>query len=404
MNAPMKSVETAAQEIVTVKPEGGSLSIFRAMTTLIAWRNLVHDRMRFIVTLVGIVFSVVLMGMQSGLLVGFVHTTSGLVDNSHADLWIAPKGTKNIDLSSLMSDRKKYLAMTVPGVQEAESYVVNFARWKRPDGGRETVILVGNETTGTMGGPWQITEGGRENLQLPDGIIVDKLYAKKLGIDRIGQTVEINDEKVRVVGFTHYIRTFTQSPYVFADINKAKTLAGFGQNKINYVLIKTEPGANIEEVKQNLMARLPDSDILDTKTFAKMSQNYWLFTTGAGVSLILSATLGLVVGIVIVAQTLYASTIDRLPEYATLRAMGATNSYLYRIIIKQAVIGAVFGYGIGIIVVRIIVFLATDSSAAPRLPLWLAIGLGVVTLVMCVLAAMISIRKVTTIDPVTVFR
>jgi putative ABC transport system permease protein len=119
---------------------------------------------------------------------------------------------------------------------------------------------------------------------------------------------------------------------------------------------------------------------------------------------ILSAILGLVVGIVIVAQTLYASTVDRLPEYATLRAMGAPSSYLYRIIVKQAILGAAFGYGIGIAIVKVLVVLSTDSSAAPRLPLELAVGLGLVTLLMCVSAALISIRKVTTIDPVAVFR
>jgi putative ABC transport system permease protein len=249
--------------------------LIAGMTGLIAWRNLVHDRVRFVVTLVGIVFSVVLMGMQTGLLVGFVHTTAGLVTSSNADLWIAPKGTKNVDLSNLMSERKKYLALTAPGVERAESYMVSFARWKRPDGGRETVILVGTEPDSVMGGPWNLVEGARADLVLPDGVIIDKLYAAKLGITRVGETVEINDEKVRVVGFTHQVRTFTQSPYVFTTLSKAQTLSGFGQSRINYVLVRVAPGADKAAVQRELSQRLPDSDVVSNEQFAKMSQNYW---------------------------------------------------------------------------------------------------------------------------------
>jgi putative ABC transport system permease protein len=374
------------------------------MTGLIAWRNLTHDRVRLVVTLIGIVFSVVLMGMQTGLLTGFVHTTSGLVTHSNADLWIAPRGTKNVDLSNLMAERNKYLALTVSGVAEAESYLVTFARWKRPDGGRETVILVGSEPGSDMGGPWNLTEGSRADLEEPDGVVVDRLYAAKLGVHRIGETVEINDEKARVVAFTHHVRTFTQSPYVFTTVEKAQTLAGVDASRINYVLVRVAPGADAAATQQALRARLPDADVLTNEQFASMSESYWLFTTGAGISLILSAILGLVVGIVIVAQTLYASTVDRLPEYATLRAIGAPKRYLYRIIVKQALLGAGFGYGIGMSIVVALVALSAESSAAPRLPLWLAGGLAAVTVLMCVSAALISIRKVTTIDPVTVFR
>jgi putative ABC transport system permease protein len=385
-------------------PEGASRGAVGGMTTLIAWRNLVHDRVRFVVTLVGIVFSVVLMGMQTGLLVGFVQTTSGLVTHSGADLWIAPRGTKNVDLSNLMSDRTKYLARTVPGVASAESYFVTFARWKRPDGGRETVLLVGSEPNASMGGPWNLAQGTRADLALPDGVIIDRLYAEKLGVTRVGETVEINDERARVVGFTHHVRTFTQSPYVFTTLSKAQTLAGFGQGLTTYVLVRLAPGADRAAVERGLAERLPDADVVSTAAFASKSESYWLFTTGAGMSLILSALLGLVVGIVIVAQTLYASTVDRLPEYATLRAMGAPRGYLYRIIVTQAVLGGVFGYAIGIALVALLVRLSVDSSAAPRLPLWLAGSLGVVTLAMCVSAALISIRKVTKLDPVAVFR
>jgi putative ABC transport system permease protein len=375
-----------------------------SMTTLLAWRNLAHDRVRLVVTLVGIVFSVVLMGMQSGLLVGFSRTTTGLIDNAAADLWVAPKGTLDVDLGMPLDERRLYQTLAIEGVAKAEAYLVTFARWKRHDGATESIQLVGTEIGAELGGPWNLDEGTIADLRRPDGVIVDRLYAAKLGVDEVGDTVEINGRRARVVGFTRGIRTFTQSPYVFTSLPNARAFVGAPESQVGYVLLRLAPGADAAAVEAEIEARIPEVEVYEKKAFAKSSSDYWLYTTGAGFSLIISALLGLVVGVVIVAQTLYASTIDRLPEYATLKAMGAPSSYLYRIIVTQAAIGAVIGYAVGITLVVLLVFASSQASAAPVLPLWLAGWLGGITLGMCVAAAVISIRKVTAIDPVGVFR
>jgi putative ABC transport system permease protein len=374
------------------------------MTTLLAWRNLAHDRVRLWVTLVGIVFSVVLMGMQAGLLVGFTRTTSALVDHATADLWMVPKGTLDVDLGGPLDERRRYQALAIAGIEAAEPYLVNFARWKRPDGGTESIMLVGTQIGAQLSGPWDLDEGSVADLRRPDGVIIDRLYAAKLGVAAVGDTVEINGQRARVVGFTKGIRTFTQSPYVFTSLPNARTFAGHPSTTSGYVLLGLQPGADPAAVEAEIEARIPDVEVFQKAAFAKSSSDYWLYTTGAGFSLIISALLGLVVGIVIVAQTLYASTIDRLPEYATLKAMGAPSSYLYRIIVTQAAIGAAIGYAIGLAIVAVLVLLSAEASAAPVLPGWLAGGLGVLTLAMCISAAMMSIRKVTAIDPVGVFR
>ncbi|MBC8067214.1 MAG: ABC transporter permease [Deltaproteobacteria bacterium] len=374
------------------------------MTTLLAWRNLAHDRVRLGVTLVGIVFSVVLMGMQTGLLVGFSRTTSALVDNAQADLWMVPKGTLDVDLGGPLDERRRFQALAIAGIERAEPYLIYFSRWKRPDGGTESVQLVGTEPDAILGGPWNLVEGSFEDLRRPDGVIIDRLYAGKLGVDAIGDSVEINGRRARVVGFTRGIRTFTQSPYVFTSLVNARRFVGEPETTAGYVLLGLAPGSDVAAVEAEIEARIPEVEVFQKHAFSKSSSDYWLYTTGAGFSLIISALLGLVVGIVIVAQTLYASTIDRLPEYATLKAMGAPSSYLYRIIVTQALIGAAIGYTVGIAIVALLVLGSAEASAAPVLPLWLVGWLGALTLLMCVAAAVISIRKVTAIDPVGVFR
>lgn len=379
------------------------------LTGLIAWRNLVHDRVRFGVTIVGIAFATLLMGIQLGMLVNFMHTTSTLVDHAGSDLWIAAHGVKTVDLATPLEERRRFQALSIEGVAQAEPWLLGFGYWKKHDGVRETVLIVGVEPDATMGQPWDVLDGvnAHDALLSPDGVIVDRLYAKKLGVDHIGQTFEINDKRVRVVGFTSGIRTFTQSPYIFTSLRKARSLASNlinADKAITYVPIRVAANASQEDTRARLSRRMPDVDVLTTAEFSDRSRAYWLFSTGAGVTMISSSLLAMLVGVVVAAQTLYASTMDRLPEYATLRAIGGSRSYLYAIVVKQALIGGLIGYVVGIAAVFAMAWLGRDSSAAPEAPLGLALGIGVVMELMCVLASMISLSKLTRINPAEVFR
>jgi putative ABC transport system permease protein len=377
------------------------------LTYLIAWRNLVRDRVRFAVTLTGIAFSTLLMGIQLGMLLNFLHTTSILVDHAGADLWITAHGVRTVDLATPLEERRRFQALKADGVEAAEPYLLGFGFWKRTDGVRETVLVIGINPDATMGKPWDLLDGVnvREALQSPDGVIVDRLYAEKLSVDSVGQLFEINDHRVRVAGFTAGIRTFTQSPYVFTSLRHARSIA-FSQtaDPLTYVLVRVADGRSPDVVARELSETLPGVDILTAHEFSQRSRNYWLFSTGAGIMVISSSVLALFVGVVIAAQTLYASTMDRLPEYATLRAMGGPRSYLYAIVIKQALIGGFLGYLLGISFVYVLVYFSRDSSAPPEMTWWLAVGIGVVTELMCVAASMLSLRKITEIDPVKVFR
>ena len=376
------------------------------MPLLLAWRNLTHDKARFVVTLVGIAFSVILMGMQIGLLLNFISTTSTVAAHSHADIFIAAPGVKSVDISTPQPARRRYQAWGVPGVEKAEAMTLDFSAWKRPDGGTETITLVGVAPDATMGLPWNIVreENPGHLLAQPDGVLIDHLYADKLGVAALGQLGEINGVKIRIVGVTHDIRTFTQSPFVFTSLDSARRLMGLGDTHLSYVLVKVASGYDVSAVRDALQKRMPDTQVIRADDFAANSAHYWLFTTGAGISLIMSAVLGLLIGGVIVAQTLYATTMDRLPEYATLRAIGGPALYLYRIVLTQAALAGCIGYVIGITIVSLIVWSGRNASAAPEMPLWLAGAIGLATLVDCLAAAAVSLRVVMRIDPVRVFK
>jgi putative ABC transport system permease protein len=376
------------------------------LTILIAWRNLIHDRLRFAVTLVGIAFSTLLIGIQLGMLLNFMHTTSIIVDQAGADLWIAAPRALSVDLATPIQERRRFQALSVPGIERAESYFLHFSFWQRSDGLRQTVIVIGVDPDAEMGLPPNLAKGPsvREALASPDGVVIDELYAEKLGVTGLNQVAEINDRRARVVGFTRGMRTFTQSPYVFTSLRNGRLFLRKSDNDITYVLIKLKSGADQNDVIAKLKNKMPDVDVLTASEFSRRSEMYWLFTTGAGATIIGSALLALLVGIVISAQTLYASTMDRLPEYAVIRAIGGPRSYLYSIVIQQAVIGGALGSVLGLTIVAIIVVVAENLSSRPEVPIWLGILIGCLSIAMCVGASVVSLSKITAIDPVKVFR
>lgn len=385
----------------------------------LARRNLFHDKVRLAVTLTGITFAVVLVVVELGLFLGFSTTTSSLIDRSRADLWIASRRVPYIEQGAPFSERKLYQVRATPGVATAEKYIARFAGWKRPDGGHESVQVVGFnldqqplpagnspsvQSPTLMGGPWNITSGSIADLNAPDAVLVDDLYWKKLGVTHVGEVFEINGYRARVVGTTHGIRSFTTSPYIFTSFKNAQDFTNLNEDQTVFILVRALPGVDLKQLQHDLQSRLRDVDVLTSSQFSSMTRSYWMFTTGAGVAVLLAALLGLVVGVVVVTQTIYATTMDHLREYGTLKAIGAPNSYVYRVILEQAGMSAVMGYAMGISVSLFVVRGAASGGAAILLPWPMAALIFGLTLVMCGIAAAVSINKVTHLDPAMVFR
>ena len=374
------------------------------MTTLIAWRNLLHDPLRFAATVIGIIFAVVLICMQTGMLLGFIQTSAGLVENARADVWIAARGTSNVDQSGIVRQSAYYRAIGIPGVASASRTTIQFTGWKKPAGGTETIILVGFDPATKMAAPWNVMEGSIGDLSRPNAVMIDRLYAEKLGVSKIGDRVEIAERAAVVVGFTSGIRTFTQSPYVFTSYANSLRYTNIQDGDSSYVLVKAAPGINSGELARDLSAVLGDLDVMPSAEFAAKTRDYWILTTGAGSALVMGAVLGALVGIIIVAQTLYSATVERMAEYATLNAIGASNAYLNAIVLKQSLIAGGIGFTVSAIIASLLASSSTSSPAAILLPPAALLAIGVLTLTMCAAASLLAIKKLYTIDPTSVFR
>jgi len=369
----------------------------------LASRNLLHDRLRLVATVIGIVFSIVLVTVQMGLYLGFGHMVTTMIEHAPADLWVMPQGTKCFEDPSLLDERQRFRALSVNGVADASPVVIGFAEWRIPAGGSTPVFLVGSDLRDTGLRPWNLVQGSVDSLFVPHAVAVDETYFDRLGITGLGSTAEIRGQKVEVTAVTKGIRSFTTTPYVFATIDRARAYVGVAPNKATYFLIRVAPHADVSTVRTRLRAELTDVEILTPAEFRDRSRSFWLFDTGAGAALFAGALLGVIVGTVIVAQTLYSSTKDHLGEFATLRAIGSSGSYIYKVIIWQAVLSAVIGFslaaGIGVLIVRL-----TAESALPiMMTPGLTLGLFVLTVVMCIASAIAAIVQVMRIDPAVVF-
>ncbi|MGO4684664.1 ABC transporter permease [Hyphomicrobium sp. 2TAF46] len=374
------------------------------MVFTLALRNLLHDRVRLAVTLIGILFSIVLVAVQLGLYLGSSRMITANIARSNADLIVTTFGAKSFeDGGLLLGDRERHQALATPGVESVVPLVVAFAEWRKPEGGSSRVVLIGSDAADQGLLPWGLIQGTVEDIKAPDAIAVDSTYLNELGINGIGDTAQAAGGRVKIRALTEGIRSFTQSPYAYTTLNRARQLLGADDDKSTFLLVKLAPGANITEVQKDLGKRLDSADVLTKDEFESRSLKQWLFRTGAGLALIGGAILGSLVGTVIVAQTLYSSTKDHIHEFATLRALGSSRGYIYKVILAQAGLSAIMGYVLGMAIALLILYFSRNSSLPLVMTPGLAFWLFALTLFMCAISALSAIVKVTKIDPATVF-
>ena len=374
-----------------------------SLTLTLASRNLFHDTLRFVATMVGIVFSVVLVMVQMGLFLGFGHMVTTMIDHAATDLWVVPKNVKCFEDPSLIDLKLRNKIATLDGVATVVPLVIGFSDWRLESGEMTPVFIVGSDLRDGAMQPWNLVEGNVQALSQGFSVAVDRSYFDRLVVTGIGSQAEIRGKKVKVVALTDGIRSFTTTPYVFVDAKNARGFTGTPGDRASDLLIRLKPDADRDTVVQAIRGQVGDAEVLTTDEFRKRSRSFWLFGTGAGAALFAGALLGVIVGTVIVAQTLYSSTKDHLNEFATLRAMGSSNGYIYHVIIYQALINAVVGFaiasGIGALVVQM-----TAKSALPIvITNWLVAALAALTIVMCVTSALGAIFRVVRIDPAAVF-
>jgi putative ABC transport system permease protein len=370
----------------------------------IALKQLFSDRGKLLTSLVGVVFSVVLVNIQGGLFLGLIDKAGLLVSSGQADIWVGPRGMHNVDFSRDIPRRWVQRIRTVPGVQDAQPYLISFANMNLPSGRFEHVAVVGVERGQALGMAWNLIEGGPEAILQPDGIIVDYYELEKLEFPQLGDIREISGQRARVTGMSRGVMGFLVNPYVFTAFDRAVEYTQSPPDRCSYFLVQVQPGADVNEVVKAIRERVPELDAFSQATYARISVQYWMTRTGLGISFGAATMLGLLVGLVIVAQTLYAMVLDRIAEFGALKAIGADERQIYVMLLGQSWTLALMGSMVGL-TLTFIIQQSFDSPRAPILiPWWLALGSCLLVISICMLSSLLPYLRVRKVDPLLVLQ
>ncbi|MDD3530148.1 MAG: ABC transporter permease [Gallionellaceae bacterium] len=371
----------------------------------LALKTLLHDRLRFVITVSGVAFAVTLVFVQAGLFAGILGNASVTIRNLDADLWVTPKNTANVDFANSFPESYLNRVRSVPGVARADNLIVYFMFMTLPSGARETVEVYAMEDFRRWGFPWRVLEGDLDDLKRGPYAFMDDSAVRRFGPFAVGDYREVQSTRLRIVGRTSDALSFTTTPLMFMDYGLAQRMnADLLQGRTSYTVVRLAPGSDLEAVRREIRRRLPYNDVHSRAEWVAHSERYWIDSTGIGLNMVLTVFLGILVGVVVVTQTLYTSTMEHLREYGTVKAIGGGNADIYRIIGKQALIAAVLGYAIGAVMAWGTGRLVAQAGLRMELSTTMLAVVFAGAVLLCLAAALVSFHKVARIDPAMVFR
>ena len=369
----------------------------------LALQNLLHDRTRFLVTAIGVAFAVFLMIFQGSLLVGFLRAASEIVEAADSDIWITARGVNCFDFSATLEGRYREIAQGIPGVDSVSRVSVSFASYRLPGGEHETVVLVGADPNIGPRFPLPYLPDSQRALD-PEAIVVDDTNLETLGVGALPMAVEINGRRAHISGKVHGFASFLGSPYIFSSYDDASRYSNLDPEDAVYLLLRVAKNYDVASVKKQLTARLPEVDVWTQDEFGHRSKLYWITQTGAGAAILTAAVLAFLIGLVVVSQTIYATTMEHLEEFATLKALGATKRFVMKVVLVQSLACCAAGCLLGLFATGPMVVFAQRAVAWIYTPWWLTLLVLLPSLLMCVLASILSIRTVLSVEPAKVFR
>ena len=373
----------------------------------LATKSLLHDKLRFLITVSGVAFAVTLVFVQVGLFLGLLDNASVTIDHIDADLWVTSRNTPNVDFAHTFPDTAVQRVRSVPGVERADNLIVWFVTVNLPTGAQEGSLVYALEDFPRWNIPWNVeSRATSADLQRGQYFFLDDSAVKRYGAFAVGEYREI-------LGPAHEDhRPHEGRPLVHhhADLlhrlrpgADAQPAVAPGQDDLHPRQARARRRRR-RPSRRRSRAACPTTTSTRRRSGPTRSRGYWVESTGLGLNMYITVFLGCLVGVVVVAQTLYTSTMEHIKEFGTVKAIGGGNLDIYRILGKQASIAAVVGFVLG----ALMAFAMRPAIAKIDLKLIIPPAFAAIvfvgTVVLCLAAAMISFRKVASIDPALVFR
>ena len=388
----------AADQNVKERADTGRVSLAR--------RTLLYEWRRYLAALLAVAFSGLLVLVQIALLLGMFRTTTTVVENAAADLWLVEPTVASFDLARELSPRAENRVRAHPAVQRTERLALAFADWRGPQGARVAITLVALDVSpGSLAFPRSLPDELREALQPAGTVLVDQADLNKLGVEYVRDGAEIDGRRVRVAGVTTGFRAIGGAMVFVSEATYREIRGGASRDTPHYVLAGLAPGQDVAAVRQELSeiggslfrVMLPDE-------LASMSQLYWLLESGTGIGFLFSTVLGLLVGVAITSQTLRAAVLSSLREYATLRALGVPLPALRAVVLEQATWIGAAGFVVTALATVLVVGIAISAGVAVAVTWWAVLGTAVFSMLVSIVSGLMSLGPLLRTEPAELLR
>lgn len=378
----------------------------------LAWLQLRHEKMRFAIAVAGVAFAVILMFMQLGFMDALYRGVANVHRQLLADLIMVSSHHNTFVAQTRFPRRRLHQALGFAGVASMSPLFTGVARWRNPVTAqlRDIFVMAVDPARPALAIP-----GVAEGLALaryPDVVLFDRFSRPEFGpvpaMLGAGEEVatEVNLHRLTVRGLFELGTSFgIDGSIVTSDQNFRRIFPGHPEGGVEVGLLRLEPGVEPLAVRVALVAGLDrDVRVLTRQEFIDGEVWFWATSTPIGYIFMFGVVMGLVVGIIIVYQILFADIADHLGEYATLKAMGYTNRWLATVVVMEATILALVGFLPGIAIAWWLHDMARDATMLPMMivPARAAQVLGL-TAVMCWLSGLLAMRRLRGADPAEIF-
>lgn len=375
----------------------------------IAIKMLFRDRAKYIMLLSALTFSTLLITQQSSVFMGLMRWTTALIQNAQVPIWVMDPNVQQVNEVKPMRSTDLLRVRSTPGVAWAVPFIFSIQQARMFDGHFKSIHLVGLDTASLIGAPSHMIKGNIKDLYQANAVIIDELGIDKLSQGRkrqldVGDVFDINDHEALIVGICKVARSFFNYPFVYTTYDRALQFIPKTRKNLSFILVKPKESISKEDLANQITQQTGLKALTEDSFFWN---TIWWFIRNTGIPISFGTTiiLGFIVGVAVTGQTFYSFILENLKSLGALKAMGASNGLLSRLLLLQAFIAGFIGYGMGLGLASLFGF-GTLKNGEP--PFHITYTVPIITfgfiLFICFATALISIRRMSKLDVAEVFR
>jgi putative ABC transport system permease protein len=369
----------------------------------LAFKFILFDKAKSFGALMGIVISIFLVGQQSGIFLFLTGNMSKICDTAETDIWVVDNRSSDVNSLGRIDTRLGSELQSIKGVARAYPLVIASTTLRVPNGNPGALSLVGTQPPAMIGAPLKYSKGEKKNLLEEGAVCVDEFDKPALSGAGFGSVIELGGQHATVRATTRGYRGFG-GLLGCTTIDRARALGKFPTDKVSAFLVHVVKDSSVEAVCSRINRSIYGVHAWSKSDFSKASVKSVLARSGIAMSVGTLVVFAIIAGLFIIGLTLYSAAVDRIRDYGTLKAIGATNGYISRLIYTQAVLFGIIGYALGTLLLQGFQKGISNAGVLFEYPLWLRIAFLVGTMVIAIGGATFAVRRITQVEPASVFR